>query len=109
MSTRKILGALLLVGGVILIIVSVNVKSRAEMGEMRISNAEEQVSEEDRPYLRPIPRARSRATSEQAEERIGEGTATVANYEQIAMWLKIGGIICVVLGAGALFVRKQRR
>lgn len=108
MSQRKIVGVLLLIVGVILIVASLHMKSLASMGEMRVSGGEERVSEENRPYVRPLARERSREFSEQAEERIGEGEEMVNYYQQMGTWLQVGGIAFLIVGVGALFFKKRK-
>ena len=102
MSIKRILGILICIAGVVLILISNNIKGQIAEGNLKISNAESQVNQGQSLFgLNPITKEiGQRAVIDPAQQKINAGKAEVAEYTILANRLMIGGIILCVVGFG---------
>jgi uncharacterized membrane protein HdeD (DUF308 family) len=102
---RRILGILVLLGGIVLLVLSANLKKRIQGGKLKIAEAQQQAQQENGSLpLRPIPRARVESAEEQAKQQAmqrGEETSQeLSQFEAYVSWFHVGGIVFIILGAG---------
>ena len=109
MKKKRSLGILLLVGGVALILFSMYISGQVTEGREKISNAQNQVDRGKKlfsltPYTEPLGKGLTGA----AQRKIDEGRQEADEYAQLADWLKIGGVVCIIAG-GAVFLMSRKR
>ncbi len=110
MGTLRIIGIVILLGGVAMLGFSSYIKHRVEEGKTEIAGAEKSVDQGNQLFsLNPVAKEIGKGLSGMAEKKINKGKQDVAEYEELAGWLQIGGIIAIVLGALVVIFGKKRR
>lgn len=110
MKSKRILGILIALAGVVMILFSNYITGQVEEGKGRISSAESTVEQGNKLFsVTPESKAVGKAITGSAEKRIAEGKEQVSAYEELAKWLKIGGIGAIILGAIVVFFGGKRR
>jgi hypothetical protein len=103
--TRKIMGILIIILGVVGIFVSMYIKGQIGIGRSAISSAEEKVSMGKTLFsLSPATKEIGKGITRGAEEKIEAGRQEISKYDTLANWALIGGIVVIVLGATILFI-----
>lgn len=113
MNSKRIIGILICIGGVVLIFVSSYIQKQVESGELEISSAESKVGQGRtlfglNPYSKEIG---NQVFFNSADKKIEAGKEKAAHYASLANQLWIGGIAAIVVGLGIVFIpfgRKKR-
>lgn len=110
MTGKRIFGILLVLVGIGMIFASVYIMGQVTQGREQISEAQEKVNKGKSLFnLNPITKEIGKGLTGSAEKKIEEGRQTADKYEELASWLKIVGIVFVVLGGlGILFGKKKQ-
>ena len=110
--SKKTLGIILLIGGVVLIFFSNYIYNQVAAGREKISGAENTMEQGNQLFsLTPATKEAGKVLTAPAEKKISEGKAQASAYEQLAGWLQFGGIALVVVGGGMViygFFKKKR-
>ncbi len=110
MNFKQILGALIFVGGIVLLFVAHYINTQIEEGNIQIFNAQKKVDQGSSlfnmtPYSKPI----GQGLTSGAQKKINEGKGTIAYYTVVAQRCQISGIIAIVIGAGMMFLLRKKR
>jgi hypothetical protein len=109
MIAKRIIGIVVFIIGVAMIIVSISIKKQTEAGKTQIAGAQKKVEQGNSLFsLSPVTKGIGQGVTGSAQKKINAGKEQVAQYETIAQWLLIGGIILCVVGAGIVFIGKKK-
>lgn len=104
MNIKKVLGIVLLIGGLALYIVSNYIMGQVNEGKQKISGAQKQIDTGKELFsLAPYGKDIGQELTNPVEKKIHEGQNQVNYYEDIAQWMHLGGTVLMVLG-GAIFL-----
>jgi hypothetical protein len=110
MNIRRVLGFLILIGGVGLIVFSNYIKGRVEEGEAEISSAQKKVEQGNSLFsLNPYSKLVGQQVSGSAQKKINEGKQQVSYYNQLSGQLQIGGIIVIILGIVIILIPRRSK
>lgn len=105
---KKVIGIIVIIAGIAALIFSSYIKKQVEEGKSQIGSAQKKVNQGNSLFsLNPVAKEVGQGITGSAQKKINAGTQEVAQYEEIAKWLQICGIIVIVLGAGVLFLKKK--
>ena len=105
----KKIGILLLIIGIAAIGSSFYIKSRVDTGKEEISRAQSHLDQSSSLFSQnPVIKEIGQEFSGAAQRKINAGKNEVKDYEEKALWLMAGGIICIVIGLGIFFVSKKK-
>ena len=107
---KQILGAIIFVGGIVLLFIAHYINVQVEQGNTDIFNAQSKVDSSNSlfnmsPYSKPI----GQGLTSGAQKQIDEGKGTVAYYTVMAQRCQIGGIVAIVVGAGMMFFLRRKK
>ena len=111
MNLKQIFGAIIFIGGIILLFVSHYITTQIEEGNLKISSAQQKVDTGKKlfnvsPYSKPV----GEGLTSGVQSKINEGKNTIEYYTVVAQRCQIGGIIALVVGAGMMyFLRDKKR
>ena len=107
-SSKRIIGILLLIVGIALIVTSQYIKGRVEKGKTTISHAQKSVDQsKGLSSLSPYSEAIDKTITDPAQKKIDEGQADILYYENLAKQLQIGGIVLILLGIILLIITRK--
>jgi hypothetical protein len=99
MNSKRILGIIVLVVGVVLLFVSSNIKKQVAEGTLKVSSAEKSVSQANSLFsLSPATKQLSQGAMKGAEKKIAAGKEQIAYYSKLADELQMGGFVLVIAG-----------
>ena len=105
---KKILGLLLIAGGITLLGISYYIKHEVEVGKEKIASAQEKVDIGKKIFsMNSTTKEIGKIATSPIEHKINNGVRDVAYYEKLAYELQIGGVLLFVLGMGLLFLPKK--
>ncbi|MBS0615875.1 MAG: hypothetical protein JSR58_04920 [Verrucomicrobia bacterium] len=110
MSWKRILGIILVLGGVALLLVSNYIANQVEQGKEQISSAQKKVDQGNSLFsMSPYTKDVGEQITGSAQKKIDAGQQEVIQYETLAGQLKIGGIVVLVVGLlFVIFGRKRK-
>ncbi|PIS00921.1 MAG: hypothetical protein COT84_05015 [Chlamydiae bacterium CG10_big_fil_rev_8_21_14_0_10_35_9] len=113
MKTKRTLGIIFLILGVVLYIFGSYISGEVAKGRQQISSAQKSV-DKGRGFsqLSPFTKDVGGMLADSAQKKIDEGRQQADEYEALANWLHIGGIVIFIVGVGFLafsFSRKKRK
>lgn len=107
---KKILGIIAVILGALLIFFSFYIKGQVSEGRKEISEAKEKVSKGKKLFsFNPFTKEITKGLTDSAEKKIQEGIAKADEYENLAIWLQIAGIIFLVIGIGLIFLSRKKK
>ena len=108
---KKTYGIIAVILGVICIGLSSYIKSQVEAGQEEISSAQRKVDRGNSLFsLTPLTKGIGKGVTSGAQDQINEGILKIEQYNNLAGYLQIGGIILVLGGAAvAIFMKKNSR
>ena len=102
-------GIAILILGIFFIGTSSYIQNSVEKGKVQVSSAQKDVDQGNSLLsLTPITENIGKELSKPFQHKIDNGKTKIQKYESLALWLKVGGAICFVVGIGILFVRKKK-
>ncbi|MBS0584719.1 MAG: hypothetical protein JSR76_00250 [Verrucomicrobia bacterium] len=108
-NSRRNLGIVLAIIGLVLILFSYYINHRVDEGRVKIHSAQEKVDTVDKLAARnSTTKQVGEVATAPVKSKIEAGKMDVARYHKIAKTLQIAGVICVVLGAGFVFLAYRR-
>lgn len=110
MNFRRILGFIILIIGILIMIFAYSIKNRTEEGKQQVTSGQKKVDSANSlfsmsPYTKPI----GKGMTSSSQREINEGKETIAYYEKMAKWLKIGGIVVIIAGVVTIVIPRQKR
>lgn len=109
MSPRRIVGVVLLIGGIALILISFYIRGQVEHGNEQISSAKQKVDTVDTLFsATPQTKQFGQGITNSANQKIQSGEEQVAYYTRLSNKIQIGGIVLIVIGAVVLFFPKRK-
>lgn len=110
MTGKRILGIVILIGAITMIYFSYYIKTRVNEGKGQISDAQKNVDTADSLFsLSPATKGIGKGLTGAAQKKIDEGQLQISQYEGLASFLQIGGIILVVVGVGVILMGGRKR
>lgn len=110
MHWKSTLGLVLVLGGVGLAVLSNHIQIEVNDGKVKISVAQRQVSQGKQLFSNdPVTKQFGNAIFSGAQRKIDEGQQEIGQYEQIAGWLQIGAIGCIIVGIVLFFIGRKKR
>jgi hypothetical protein len=108
MNFRRILGFIILVIGVLMMIVAYSIKHRTEEGTQQVKAAQKKVDKVDDTFsLSPVTKPLGDGLTGSAQKKIDKGKEEILYYENIAKWLKLGGILVIVAGVIIVLIPRK--
>ena len=110
MNFKQILGALIFVGGLVLLYLAHYINVQIEQGNTQIFAGQQRVDDTNAMFDRtPVTKPIGRGLTSDGQSRIDAGKGTIEYYMVIAQRCKIGGIIALVVGAGMMFFLRTKK
>jgi hypothetical protein len=107
---KKILGPLALIVGIIMILVSVYIKTQLEQGRALVGSAKEKVEAGKSLFsLSPYTKEVGKGITRGAERKIKEGEMEISKYGAISNFAMYSGIVLVIVGSVIFFLPKTRK
>lgn len=106
---KRLLGIIALVLGVVLIGVSYHIKNQVNEGQMEVNSAQRTVNTGSSLFnTNPVSKEVGKGITSGAQRRIDAGQSEIDYYTNLAHWLMIGGVACLIVGAGAILLGGRR-
>lgn len=108
MAVKKMISTTLLIGGAACFAIGGYISKKVTQGEKTIANAQVGVDAvRDVSKLNPTAEKIGKVVVPPVQSKLDAGKETASKYKSLATWLKIGGIILFIVGAGALFRKRS--
>jgi cytoskeletal protein RodZ len=111
MRLRRMVGIFVLIGGGILIFIAHYINTQVAQGREEIGNAQQKVSWGKSIFgLTPYSKAiGQKILFDPADQKIQAGEQKASEYETVANYLEIGGIILIAVSLGILFLPNKKK
>lgn len=107
---KKILGSLALIIGIIMIFVSIYIKTQVEQGRELVGSAKEKVETGKTLFsLSPYTKEVGKGIAKGAEKKIKKGEMEIGKYEAISNFAMYGGIVLIVVGSVIFFIPGKQK
>lgn len=105
MRALRILGIVILIGGIACIFFSNYITKQVNQGKIQIEQGQKKVDQTNQlfsvsPYTKPV----GKGLTSSGQQQINEGKDQVAHYEAIAQSLKIWGIVAMIAGVAMIVI-----
>ncbi len=104
MTAKRILGIVILLGGITLIAFSTFLRNYGQVESEKFSEPQEELQGQLVPR-RPFPGT----NAEEGAENNGESFEKVNYSRELSLWSKVSGIVFIFLGAGLLLIKPKPR
>jgi len=109
MRTKIILGIITILLGIAALGTSFYINHRVGEGREQIAEAQNKVQKGKELFsLNPLTEEVGKGLANMAQHKLDAAQEQTDYYEQISKWLKLGGIIVIVLGVGVIFIGKRK-
>lgn len=106
---KRTLGVILLILGVALLLTSYYINNRVMEGKQKIKSTEKNVETgKNILSLNPVSKEVGKQLTKGVDEKIEQGKTQVTYYSNIAYWIKVTGIIFIVLGIILVLFGKKK-
>lgn len=110
MNTKRILGVIIVIIGIAMLFSSIYIKNKVLAGRQQISEAQSNVKQGSNILsLNPVSKEVGNVLMQGAQSQIDEGKRKADYYAQVAMWLKMSGIILIILGLLVVIFGKKKK
>jgi len=110
MRLQRMIGIIALAGGVVLLGISMYIKSEILAGNEQIAAGERKLSTIDKVFsVSPTTQQYGSQITKSGRSKIAKGKEDIAYYTDLANKLQIGGIILLVGGAGVLLFGNKKK
>ena len=110
MNTRRIVGIVIAIAGVVLLLVSRYITGRVEEGKGEIYAGQRKVDSANSLFsLTPATKEVGKGFTQSGQNRIDQGWSDVAHYESLAKTLKMGGYALIIIGAIIVVIPVRKR
>jgi hypothetical protein len=113
MKATTVIGIIAIILGLALLGGSYYIQKKVNEGKVQIADAQSKVDTGSAlfsqiPIAKDVVKDVGKVITTPVQNKIDEGRKEVAQYEQMAYYMKIGGIIAVLVGAILLVVRRKK-
>ena len=110
MNWKRIIGVVLVIGGIASLLVAGYIRKQVAEGKLEISSAQSKVNQGKTlfgltPYTKDVG---DKVIFDPAQKKIRAGQSEVAHYEILASRLQIGGVILIVAGIIVFFLPMRK-
>jgi len=110
LNYKKILALVMLLGGIVMICISLYIKSEIEQGNLKISSAQSKVNQGNSLFsMSPYTKSMGQSMTGGAQKKINAGKAQIQYYTELAEQLQIGGIVLIVLSGGLFLISGKKK
>jgi hypothetical protein len=110
MNSKRVFGVVILLAGGAMIFFSMYIMGQVSTGREQLSEAQSQVDRGSGLFdLNPLTKEIGKGITGSAQRKIDRYGKEADQYAQMASWLKIGGIVLIIVGAGTLFLGRKKR
>lgn len=110
MNSKRILGLVVLIVGVILLFVSHYIEGRVAEGQEQVKGAQKKVNQGNSLFsLSPATKDAGQQLTKGAQKKIDAGKQQISHYADIADQLQVGGILLVIVGAGIILICRNKK
>ncbi len=103
MNLKRIIGGVVILGGVVMLFIANYIQNEIEAGTLKITKAEKSVGQANSLFsLSPATKELSKGAISGANKKIAAGKQEIAYYTKVAHDLQMGGF--VLIGAGILVI-----
>lgn len=109
MNAGKVLAILIALAGIVSIGTSRYIMTQVEQGKLEIASGQSKVDSANSLFsLNPLTEKYGKTFTESGQNRINQGKLDVERYSEMARWLKIGGIVLLVVGLGVFLISRKK-
>ena len=110
MRTKKISSVLAILVGIAMIFFSLYIMGEVAQGRDRLSKAQGSLNKSQGLFgLTPVTEEVGHGVTRGTQKKLDAYGAEADEYARLAIWLRVGGIILIAVGAGSLFMLKRRK
>ncbi len=110
MNLRRVLGILMIVGGIVLILTSNYISERVLEGKAQIASGQRKVDTADSVFgMSRATKPVGKAFTGSGQRRIDAGQREVDRYEQLAGQFRMGGYALIIVGLIVTLVPRRKR
>jgi hypothetical protein len=111
MNFKRVLGIIILIIGLVGLGFSYYITQQVNEGKIQVESAQSSVDKGNSllSLNRVSKEVGQKVLTDPAQKKINEGQMTIAQYEKMASWLQIGGIIFIVLGLALIIFGRNRK
>jgi hypothetical protein len=110
MFTKKHLGIMTVLLGVVLLFSSFYIKNKVLLGKYQISKAQGALKQGNNTCsFNPLTKEFSERIVGKVQKKIDEVNKKIIFYSNLALWFKIIGIVFIVLGFLLIFIHKKKK
>lgn len=105
MRLKWIAGLIVLIIGVILMLTASHIREKVREGRGEIRSAQKKVdTASSLMSQQPVAKEVGKGITGPMQGKINEGSREADYYENVAMWLNIGGIVLIIVGIGGILL-----
>ena len=109
MNSKRTIGIVFAVAGVVMLVFSNYIANQVEIGRGKIDRAQRQVDTGNSLFsLTPVTKQVGQGITGSAQKRINAGEEEVSEYAQLSRQLQIGGVVLLILGIGVVFLSRKK-
>jgi uncharacterized membrane protein len=110
MNIKRVLGALIIVAGIVLLYISNYITQQINQGQEEIASAKKKINQGEQLFsFNPVAKEVGKGLTSGAKKQIRAGEETIAHYTQVADWCQKGGIGLIVLGAIVVIFGRSKK
>ena len=105
MKTKRVISALLIAGGIALLLVTKYIMNQVAQGEEQIASGESKLGTAKSLFsLNPTAKMVGEGLTSGSEEKISQGKEQIAYYTMVANRLQVSGYVLIAVGVGFFFL-----
>ncbi len=109
MSIQRIIGLIVLIGGIVMLCISMYIKTQVLAGNEQIASGEQKLNTVDKVFsFSPATKDFGSQVTKSGKAKIAKGKEEIAYYTALANQLQVGGIVFLIAG-GAIFLFGKKR
>lgn len=110
MNSKRVLGIVIFLVGIVMICFSMYISNQVAEGRGQISEAQGKLNQGNSLFgMSSTTKEVGKIFTSGAQSKINAYSEQADYYAQVANWLKIGGIVLVVIGVGVVVLCRKKR